>query len=339
MKRSIQHFSSRGLNQQQYWFTAASDFQRNFEGNCSASDKIVASSAPYAIDFTAERIINVVYNSPEELRKATFLHQQQKTSAQQLVSIPFEELHNISENIFKISANQLEPTFIFSIGRTGSTLLAKIFEALGIPSLSEPDVLTHYSIMQAQRETDIPGTTENIQEIILHTTTGLLHASGALNTAIKFRSQTNAIAEKIMAAAPKANGIMILRDGKSWAKSIHRAFSWSPAETAANMALAHRAVDRCKKSGRPLTILRYEDLSERPLDTAKKLAQTLNLPGLDIDEDKLSQVMSTDSQKDTDLAMDKIKNKEIPPSFIPEYKKEWIKQKKALKSAGIEILV
>ena len=252
MKRDLEHYTVIGQQQASAWYTTAQDFKLQYKGVCQSNQSLVINSTAYALNFATERIINVGYTDSQQLLDATFLYNYQKQSARDIISIPFEAMSEFAAESWNKSITTTAPTLVFSIGRAGSTLLSKMLSAANIPSLSEPDVYTHYSRVADHPEShNFPGLTL-VPEVLAYATMGYLHACKSNQAAIKFRGQVNSIADQLMQALPKANGFMLLRNAVDCAKSMHRAFGWSADDIADKTAQAVMAVHLCQQAGRQM---------------------------------------------------------------------------------------
>jgi hypothetical protein len=333
MKRRIQLFSVSGLAANIPWFATGADFETHYLGTCDPDDEIVTRSAPYAICFEAERVLSVVYDSREELLEATFVYQHQRESAKTLVSIPYEVLPDVAWDVTPATA---APCLLFSTGRCGSTLLSKLMGALGLPSLSEPDVLTAY-LMALPVASEQPGL-DHIREVFGFVIAGLLNAAGSRTGVLKFRAQTNYMADQLMASLPQAHGLMLVRDIDPWASSLYRTFSFSPEVIADTLAAAHSAVHACSAIGRPLEIVRYEALCERPVEVLGEIGRRLGLESPRIDEERVRAVMSLDSQRDSSFGQEAKRGIEVPEGFLQEFHHQWASRKAYLEGEGVDFL-
>jgi hypothetical protein len=339
MKQNIELYSVLGQQPDQQWYTSANDFQLQYQGSIDSTHSALINSAPYAINFAEQCVVNLSYKDKQALLDATFLYQHQKATARQLISIPFERLPELARTLWQGEINQAKPTLVFSTGRAGSTLLSKMLATLQLPSLSEPDVYTHYSLIAAQScGSQLPGM-NRIPQVIAHTMMNLLYCSGSSQTAIKFRGQVNSIAHTVMKVLPEANGFMVLREPVACATSMHRAFGWSATKIADKLVEAHRAVDACKKAGRPLTVLYYEDICQHPLKVVQTIASQLGIEQSRNYQAALQKVMNTDSQGDTDLARNKLSDNTVDPHFADDYQRQWRQRKQQLKAEGIALLL
>ncbi len=92
---------------------------------------------PLYADWRAERLVHGRWEGDAALSDVPFLYQHQRRHVQWLAELPFERLDAWHDDA------GLTPTFVFSIGRCGSTLLSRLLAAAGEPAISEPDVLTN----------------------------------------------------------------------------------------------------------------------------------------------------------------------------------------------------
>ena len=339
MKKNIELYSVLGQQLDQQWYTSASDFLLQYQGSIGSTHRALVNSAPYAINFAQQCVVNLSYEDKQALLDATFLYQHQKATARQLISIPFEQLPELAHTLWRSEINLARPTLVFSTGRAGSTLLSKMLATLQLPSLSEPDIYTHYSLIAAHSDgQQVPGM-NRIPPVLAHAMLNLLYCSGSSQTAIKFRGQVNSIADILMKVLPKANGFMLLRESVACATSMHRAFGWSATKIADKIVQAHRAVDACKKAGRPLTLLYYEDICQQPLKVMHTIASQLGIEENRNHHAALQQVMNKDSQADTDLARTKLSKNTVDRNFVDDYQRQWQQREKQLRAEGIDLLL
>jgi len=330
MRRQIQLFSVTGLAPNAPWFATGGDFEASYLGTCGADQDLVLQSAPYAFRFGAERLLNVVYESRESLLNATFLYEHQQKAARTLVSIPYESLADVA---WEVTPDEAAPCFVFSMGRCGSTLLSKLLGGMGLPSLSEPDVFTQYS-MALPKAGAVPGF-DHIHSVFGYVVSSLLSAAGSATGAIKFRAQTNSMADQLMTALPKARGLMLVREFDAWASSLYRTFSFVPETIADTLACAHQAVHACSQVGRPLELVRYEDLCERPLERLQELGQKLGVAVDEANESRIRQILSEDSQADTPLGREAKRGVDVPEGFLSEVRQQWAVRKAHLEGQGV----
>jgi hypothetical protein len=279
----------------------------------------------------------VGYDDHAACREATFFHDHQNKTAEVAYLIPFERLEELAARVWGIDPSFASPLLVFSIGRAGSTLLKKLLPAAGIACLSEPDVYTQYALMGSNAAT-LTGLT-HLPQIIAYATSGLLHLCGSHRAALKFRNQHCSIADSLMETLPRANGLMLLRDAQSWAKSIHRAFSWDAGLAVDILESAHLAVHRCIEIERPLRVLHYENLCDQPVRFMQDIAEAYGVPASQVDIEQVQAVMAVDAQGDSQLARKKIGKRDVVDEFMREFDTLWNGKKKELTKKGVEILV
>ena len=151
--------------------------------------------SPYCFDFDDRKLLCV---STPDIAGATFFYQSQRQQARSVVKVPFDALPEAPAS----------PTLIFSIGRCGSTLLHRAFDAAGLRSVSEPDYFTQVAL---RRPSD-----PALRSVIGGATQLLGY------TVIKLRAECNH-APLLIAGAFRAPRVMfVLRDPVDWAASVRR---------------------------------------------------------------------------------------------------------------------
>ena len=176
---------------------------------------------------------------------------------------------------------------------------------------------------------------DHIQSVFGYVVSSLLSAAGSSSGAIKFRAQTNSMADQLMEALPQARGLMLVRELDAWAGSLYRTFSFSPDVIADTLACAHQAMHACSQAGRPLEIVRYEDLCERPMERLGELGKRLGVEIGETSETRIRQVLSEDSQADSPLGREAKRGVEVPEGFIEEFHQQWDLRKSHLQAQGV----
>jgi tetratricopeptide (TPR) repeat protein len=151
--------------------------------------------SPYCFDFDERTLLCV---STPDIAGATFLYQAQRHEARSVIKVPFDALPKA----------RASPTLIFSIGRCGSTLLHRAFDAAGVRTVSEPDYFTQAAICARQDDAlrnAIGGATELLPYAV-----------------IKLRAECNHAPLLIAGAFRAPNVIFVLRDPVDWAVSVRR---------------------------------------------------------------------------------------------------------------------
>ncbi len=154
-----------------------------------------ADVSPYCFDLENRTLLCV---STPDISKAVFFYQAQRRQARSVIAVPFESLPQ----------SPASPVLIFSIGRCGSTLLAKALESAGVRTVSEPDF---YRQAACSRPLDAS------LQVAINGATGLLPYP-----VIKLHLECN-YGPLLIAGAFTAPRIMfILRDPVDWAASLRR---------------------------------------------------------------------------------------------------------------------
>ena len=172
----------------------------------------------FCLDNENRRAIFVSTPSEIDLAEAPFVYLTQRDHAHHLVALPYHELFQITDQM----RSQVHPIFIYTVGRSGSTLLSQVFNRIGgVLSLSEPDMLTSCMLMRE------PNGSQD-REIIRLIRSCILMAckpQGCRAYAIKWRDWTIHIADLIYAAFPHAHNIFLYRDAERWANSWYRLYT------------------------------------------------------------------------------------------------------------------
>lgn len=264
----------------------------------------------YCADLQAERVHYTLHGEAlPALFAAPFLYAEQLTRAAAVVSVPFERLAELEPARCNPS-----PTMIFSPGRTGSTLLAKLLRAIGEPCASEPDMLAQ--ICRFGRE--------DRRRIGLDMEVALLRAclvslARALGPApfIKLRSHCNGRPLPILEAAQGARTVFMLRRRHAWAASRHRAFGENPASVAAVLRQAIDALDKLSGAGRPFTVLWFENLARDPAACLRAIGVT------GFDEGAVMAAMAQDAQAGTAIGRAQVGAVPVDEGFAASFDSAW----------------
>jgi hypothetical protein len=257
---------------------------------------LAAYALAYCADLQSERVLYTLHERCRGLAEARgdalfaapFLYAAQLLSAHGAMSVPFEALDSP-----QIAATDPAPTLIFSPGRTGSTLLARLLAACRAPCASEPDMLTQICRFEREDRMRIGLS----MEIALHRAclASLCRILGP-SPFIKLRSQCNARPLPLLQAAPGAAAVFMLRRIAPWALSRHRAFAEPPQSVAAVLRQAIDALDKLLGAGCGLRIVWFEALRARPVDELRRL---LSVAAVDSATAAICAVMAQDAQAGT----------------------------------------
>ena len=135
------------------------------KGNAAPSDFVLSSEAgsdaavlpsvalAYCLDMQGERVLFTAHEPADVTRliAAPFLFLAQLQLATGVISVPFERLAELAP------ADPLSrQVYIFSPGRTGSTLLVRLLQAAGQAAVSEPDLLSQVALVPQEAWQRLP---------------------------------------------------------------------------------------------------------------------------------------------------------------------------------------
>lgn len=269
-------------------------------------------AVPYAFDLEHDALVFTMHREPAQLLDAPFIYGAQRNGMKRIGRVGFAEL----DTIYGQPGTDVRPLLIFSIGRTGSTLFNALLRCLVDWSVSEPDPISQLALLPGGLSA-LPA--ERQRFLVWHSLSAFFKLAGTDDIAVKFRSQINAIPAEVAGAFPRARYVFMVRERRAWAMSCFRAFGLPPRAAVARLAEGIAAIQILRQSGVDLTVLRYEDILERPVEILGKLAR----PGLVIDaafEARVAEVMGRDSQAGTQLDRTRIER------ATPEEEAEWLEK-------------
>lgn len=264
----------------------------------------------YCADLQAERVLYTTHGDAlPGLFDAPFLYEAQLAAARHVVSVPYERLDDAAPPMACEP-----PVLVFSPGRTGSTLLARLLSAAGAPCASEPDMLAQ--VCRFGREDRLRMGMEMEPALLRACLVSVLAGLGGTGV-IKLRSHCNARPLPLLGAVPGARAIFMLRGGRAWARSRHRAFGEDPVTVAHGLRMAADALD--KLAGEPgLTVLWFEALRSDPLGVLTGLLERAP------DAAAVSAAMARDAQGGTALARDALPRGELSRDFDAAFRSAWL---------------
>jgi hypothetical protein len=176
----------------------------------------------YCFDFENQESLFVECPDPGLVERAPFLYQAQAENAEAVVTMPLEDFHAVAGQIV---APQEDVILIHSVGRCGSTLVSKAFQALpNVMSLSEPDELTQLTRAKVSKEVQ-PAQVRRLLESACRWRCKPGIAPPA-KVALKFRSEVLVLSNEFAAAWPQARHIFLYRDGLAWMRTLIK--MWPP---------------------------------------------------------------------------------------------------------------
>lgn len=176
----------------------------------------------YSLDIESQRAVFTITPHTIDLEHSAFMFRGQYENATHVITVSFEDFHQLASRI-KFTENRL--TLVNSVGRCGSTLVSKAFQALErVRSLSEPDALTlivNWRTSKALPELELERLTRSCIAFCCKPLNG---KKSCTHWAIKFRSQCTEICDLMAKAFPCAKYIYLTREPLDWLDSAYRAF-------------------------------------------------------------------------------------------------------------------
>lgn len=294
----------------------------------------------YCLDDANQRALFAELPPGVDLTQAPFYYQAQFERAQQLIAVPYPELHALA----RVLPRPKSLILIVNTGRCGSTLLSQALNQVrGVTSYSEPDVYTqlvHLRNADRGRAAELAGLLDSCTRLICRPAPGTSGSDPASQTfAIKFRSTSTTIGDLLYQALPQATYLFVYRNAIDWVGSYYaisvrgsdvtqapteiaqailkQLFGFSPCletfygDNPPPTLRLEEALALCwpaflerytdlRRAGVPLAALRYEDLKARPRETLAALFEFCRLP-----QDQVSNALAAfeqDSQQGSTFA-------------------------------------
>jgi hypothetical protein len=176
----------------------------------------------YCLDHPNRRALFVEAAPGVDLSQAPFLYQAQYENALRLISVSYETLHELARGI---SLDERSVILVYSVGRTGSTLLGSALNAAdGIIGLSEPDVFTQlvtHREWDGSNDAEIGALVESCLKLLCKPTEKTPDPKGWV---IKFRSFTIELGDLLHRHFPNTRNIFLYRHAAAWLNSMYRVF-------------------------------------------------------------------------------------------------------------------
>lgn len=306
-ERRLLHFDIDDRQREQRDLVAPDDFVlRRRDTPCEFPTRALA----YCADMQAERVLFSLHGADMgALFDAPFLYAAQLRDARQVVTVPFEQLAALD------AGTPCRPSLIFSPGRTGSTLLARLLAECGVPCASEPDMLTQVCRFRREERMRIG---PDMEVALLHTCLAALCRALGAAPFVKLRSHCNARPLPLLAAACGGRAFLLWRRLAPWALSRHRTFGETPASVAAVLRQALDAADKLLGEPAPPAILWFEDLLADPAAVLRSC-----VPDTVLDLDRILAAMATDSQAGTAIAREALANAPEDADFAAAFATSW----------------
>jgi len=201
-------------------FASPADFTSQLSGQADASCLVNDPTLSlYYFDHPTRRALFVQVPKDVNISAGPFMYMAQYDHAQRVAAVPYDVLHRVAAGI----ESRTPLAFIYSTGRSGSTLMSKALGELeATTSLSEPDVFTQAVRMRftGVHEDEIHDLINSAVKILFNP---VFTGNSALHV-VKFRSFCIQIADLMSAAFPQAGNLFLYRDLASSVRSYAQAF-------------------------------------------------------------------------------------------------------------------
>jgi len=310
-KRLIHHYAIASRRGGPHGFVAPDDFELSLRAT-SDHPTLPPTALAYCADMVRERVLFTCHTPADlpAMLACPFLFDGQLRFAGSVLSVPCERLDELG-----LVPAAAEPVFIFSAGRAGSTLLAHLLRAAGLPCASEPDMLTQLAFLSEEENRPMPPGMAMGMAGICIATLGRLLGRGVF---LKLRSQCNLNPLMLLGAAGSGRVVFILRRADPWALSRHRAFNEGPDHVAKTLREAMDAFDVITRAGIPCELIWFEDMVRDPYAALRICAPHVRPQAAPIEA-----VMARDSQAGTQLASESLSSIRRPQAFLASFRAGW----------------
>ena len=290
----------------------------------------------YCLDHANKRALFVETTPGVDITQAPFYYQAQYENAVRLIGVPYETFHQLASQI------SLDPAcliFIYSVGRSGSTLVGAALNAIpGTVNYSEPDAFTQLVVLRQLQGVAEAEVSELVRSCTRLLCKGTERTPGPVRRAIKFRSFVIELGDLLYAHFPQAKTIFLYRHAEGFMASSMRAFggtmdtpevrsviqSWlstlvpaiarhvregEPLLSYASLSawLWLRTIERymeLKQLGMPGRAVRFEDLKSVPRETIHSILEYCEFPAQNLEA--VYQVFAKDSQAGSPLSQERL---------------------------------
>jgi len=269
----------------------------------------VGGRLPYAADSGSNCLFYSVHEDPAALFHCPFLYQAQYESVQKFLAVPFDQLGEMDRDA------PSGPTFVFSIGRCGSTLLVRMLVAAGLTAISEPDIFSQMARPEAQKFAP------RDRRQCLAAAARCFAAHSHREVVIKLRSACNTIAPLIMGSTPASRCEFILRNRRDWARSMFAVGPFEATMLAKQLAVALMALDRLIALGHCSGPVWYEDIVREPKEILRRFPTSVAAQ----EDAELARAISQDSQSGTILSREHVARRAVSDDVLNRFEEEWRK--------------
>lgn len=266
---------------------------------------------PYCLDFGAGTLLFSAAIDPKRAMAAEFHYAYLRAKTRFFVELP--------ESSIRLPPNVTFPQslLLFSPGRCGSTLLAKVIRALGGVCISEPDFYSQAALQARSTGLLSPDDRRLLEVARRFLVSPWMRSTNSV--VLKMRSHAN---HAPMALLPeewhRPKTLFLMRRFEPWCESRMRAFANDLQDNLRVYMMALVALRQLRQQTECL-LLDFDEINGASLDWARRLAAFL---GHAFDEVAVSQVMNEDSQAGTPLAKNSLVST-LPPTLREEIRQLW----------------
>ena len=295
----------------------------------------------YCLDHANRRALFVETKARVDLSQAPFLYQAQYENAVRAIGVPYEALHNLASEI-SLKSNRL--ILVYSVGRSGSTLLGAALNALpGVITLSEPDVYTQLVALRGwdkDNEDEISLLVQSCTKLLCK---GSEQEPNPVKWVIKPRSFGIELGDLLHGHFAEAKSLFLYRHAESYMVSSIRAFvgnantpeirmgiqswlsslvpsianhvhagaaplSWASISAMVWLSTVERYME-LHKMGMAGMAIRYEDLQAAPRETIRKIIEYCGLSSENMAA--VYRVFERDSQAGSALSQENVGQRKL----------------------------
>ncbi len=266
---------------------------------------------PYCLNFDTGTILFSAAIDPKQAMEAEFHYAYLRERTRFFVELPGPSIR------LPQSAALPKSLLLFSPGRCGSTLLAKVIRALGGVCISEPDFYSQ-AALHALPAGSLGTNDRHLLEIARKFLVSLWMRSTD-SVVMKMRSHANYAP---MALLPEGEDprktLFLMRPFEPWCESRMRAFDNDLQDNFRIYAAALKALRQLQQQTHCL-LLDFDEINGPSLEWARRLAAFLDH---DFNEEAVRRVMSEDSQAGTPLAKTRLV-RTLPSTLREEIAQLW----------------
>jgi Sulfotransferase domain len=174
----------------------------------------------YCLDDAEKRAIFVELPPDVDLATAPFVYQTQYEQAQRLIAVPYEVFRQLAHALPEVQ----RVIVIYISGRSGSTLLSHVFNALdGVRSFAEPDAASQFAYLRSadgQRDAELRDLLDCTMRFLCKPTPFKTPTTYAL----KLRNEGLRVMDLFQTTFPQAKNLFLYRDAVGFVASFYRLF-------------------------------------------------------------------------------------------------------------------